>query len=359
MTKKVLVGLSGGVDSAVSAHILQKKGYQVHGVFMENWQDQDSHCTTADDRDQAQLVAEHLGIGLDIVNFSDEYYKTVFDTMLKLLEKGYTPNPDILCNQEIKFQHLMDYARKKDAFLATGHYAQIIQDLDTTYLGQGLDKNKDQSYFLCRIPKDSLAKILFPLGGMHKTEVRLLAEKLKLPNAKRKDSTGICFIGKRRFDDFISGYLLNKPGVIQTLEGKEIGKHDGLFYYTIGQRKGLKIGGGKHFDETPWYVIDKDMTTRTLIVAQGQNHPALFKKTLQVDDMHWLKNAPGNYFKAHAKIRHRQNDQTCYVTVLNNDKSKIEIVFEEKQRAITPGQYAVLYQNEICLGGGAICETSG
>ncbi|MEC8383674.1 MAG: tRNA 2-thiouridine(34) synthase MnmA, partial [Pseudomonadota bacterium] len=219
-------------------------------------------------------------------------------------------------------------------------------------------KNKDQSYFLCRIPKDSLEKILFPLGGMHKTAVRLLAEKLKLPNAKRKDSTGICFIGKRRFDDFISGYLLNKPGVIQTLEGKEIGKHDGLFYYTIGQRKGLKIGGGKHFDETPWYVIDKDMTTRTLIVAQGQNHPALFKKTLQVDDMHWLKNAPGNYFKAHAKIRHRQNDQTCYVTVLNNDKSKIEIVFEEKQRAITPGQYAVLYQNEICLGGGAISETS-
>ncbi len=357
MSKKVIIGLSGGVDSAISAYLMQQQGYDVHGVFMHNWHDDENHCTSAEDKQQVHLVGEHLDIPTEVIDFSDAYQDRVFEHMLTSLQQGYTPNPDVLCNQEIKFQALLEYALNQQAdALITGHYATLIAENNHHYLKQGVDPNKDQSYFLCRIPKNALSKIHFPLGKLHKPEVRRLAEKINLPNAQRKDSTGICFIGNRKFDDFIRQYLLDKPGPIQDTSGKTIGQHNGLFYHTIGQRKGLKIGGGFGDLDSPWYVVAKDITTQTITVAQGKDHPALFKKQLNAVDMHWLYPAPGKSFTAQAKIRHRQPDQACNVTVDSQDPNRLEVTFDQPQRAITPGQYIVLYQDQRCLGGALITE---
>ncbi len=354
MQKKAIVGLSGGVDSAISAYLMLQAGYDVKGVFMHNWHDDENYCSNEDDKNQVYLVAKHLDIPVEIVDFSEEYQQRVFDHMLTSLEQGQTPNPDILCNQEIKFRCMLDYAIAQQAdILVTGHYARILENNGIYELAQGVDHNKDQSYFLCRIPKSALAKIHFPLGNYNKQEVRTLADKIALPNAKRKDSTGICFIGKRRFDEFISGYLLNKPGPIQTLDGKTIAQHKGLFYHTIGQRKGLNIGGGFGDNENPWYVVDKIMSTQTLVVAQGKDHPALFKKQLTAKDMHWLSPEKKQSFNASAKIRHRQPDQQCTVN-FDSKNNILHIEFAKAQRAITAGQYVVLYQNQVCLGGATI-----
>ena len=353
MAKKVIVGLSGGVDSAISAYLLKQQGFEVHGVFMHNWHDDENYCTSEIDKAQAQLVSDHLNIPLSVVDFSKDYQNKVFESMLSSLQQGHTPNPDILCNQEIKFKCLIDYKNAQNAdFLATGHYANITEQTKQHYLCKATDDNKDQTYFLCRVPKDCLNDIIFPLGLLTKPEVRKLAKEVALPNAERKDSTGICFIGERRFDEFIANYLLNKPGPIHTTEGEIIGEHNGLFYHTIGQRKGLQIGGMHGKDEKPWYVVDKLIDQQVLIVAQGKDHPALFKQQLLATDMHWLVDKPTANFNATCKIRHRQPDQTCQVTLTNNDQLCIN--FDTPQRAITPGQFIVLYQDNVCMGGAVI-----
>ena len=352
--KHIIVGLSGGVDSSVTACLLKKQGHHVTGVYMKNWDDDQAQCTSLSDEQDAKHVCEQLDIDFSTVNFSKDYMDKVFAHMLSDLKKGHTPNPDILCNQEIKFKVLLDYALKNNAeFLATGHYANIESTQGNNKLMMAKDQNKDQTYFLSRMPKEALNKVLFPIGNHQKSEIRELAKQFKLENALKKDSTGICFIGERKFSDFISDYLLNKPGIITDEKGHPIGKHNGLFYYTIGQRKGLGIGGMQNTPENPWFVVEKDMENNTLICVQGDKHPALYHHGLSAQDIHWLINPDdlGDRFEAKVRIRHRQSLQNAKITIQN---SLLIAHFETQQRAIAPGQSIVMYIGQCCIGSAII-----
>jgi tRNA-specific 2-thiouridylase len=356
MTKpyKIIVGVSGGVDSSVTALLLKQQGYDVSGIFMKNWQEDDTggDCPAMVDQADAMAVCDKLGIGFQSVNFAKEYWDRVFAYFLQEYSAGRTPNPDVLCNKEIKFKAFLDYALSLGAdYIATGHYAQKEERDGTFYLKKGLDPNKDQSYFLYLLNQQQLAKALFPVGHLPKPEVRKIAEEHGLVTYNKKDSTGICFIGERKFKEFLNHYLPAKPGDIQTPEGKTIGRHEGLMYYTIGQRQGIGIGGTHDSSGEPWYVAGKDLTKNALIVVQG-DHPLLYKKQLKASQLHWIAGqAPGKNFDCAAKIRYRQADQACQVSI----QETIAIVeFNEPQRAVTPGQSIVFYDNDICLGGGII-----
>ena len=353
--ERVIVGLSGGVDSAVAALRLLEQGYRVEGLFMKNWDedDADGHCAAAEDLDEARRVADTLGIVLHKVSFAQEYWDRVFRHFLDEYRQGRTPNPDILCNSRIKFLAFPDYARRLGAdAIATGHYARIG---DGPSLLKGVDPAKDQSYFLHALSTDQLAVSRFPLGGLHKSEVREIARRAGLPNHQRKDSTGICFIGERRFRDFLARYLPARPGDIVTPEGKRLGRHQGLMFYTLGQRQGLGIGGRRDAAESPWYVAAKRLRTNTLVVVQGHDHPLLFSNGLRVGRMHWIAGRPpAAHFRAAAKVRYRQSDQPCHVEVRG---AGVEVRFDAPQRAVTPGQSLVLYDGDLCLGGGVIEHT--
>lgn len=355
--KKVIVGMSGGVDSSVSAWLLQQQGYQVEGLFMKNWEEDDGeeYCTAAEDLADAQAVCDKLGIYLHTVNFAAEYWDNVFEHFLEEYKAGRTPNPDILCNKEIKFKAFLEFAAEDLGadFIATGHYVRR-QDVDgKSRLLRGLDDNKDQSYFLYTLGHEQIAQSLFPVGELAKPEVRRIAEELELITAKKKDSTGICFIGERKFRDFLGRYLPAQPGPILNAEGEVVGEHQGLMYHTLGQRKGLGIGGTKAGSEEPWYVVDKDVANNILVVAQGHEHPRLMSVGLVAQQLHWVDReilkAP---LRCTVKTRYRQADIPCTVTPLGEDR--IEVRFDEPVAAVTPGQSAVFYLDDICLGGGII-----
>lgn len=350
----IIVGMSGGVDSSVAAYLLKKAGHHVEGIFMKNWEgdDTDTYCSSEEDLASAQGVCDLLDIPLETVNFAAEYWEKVFTSFLNDYRTGLTPNPDILCNKEIKFEAFLNYAKKRGAdYIATGHYARLIKNNHVNLL-KGKDNNKDQSYFLHALTQSQLSQSLFPVGDLTKQQVRDIAQSIGLKNHAKKDSTGICFIGERKFKTFLNDYLPAQPGLIVTLEGEEIGRHDGLMFYTMGQRQGLNIGGKKNKSEAPWYVADKNVEKNTLIVVQDKDHPALFKKTLTANAMHWINEMPVFPFKAQAKIRYRQSDQECIIHPLDNGYFSVE--FKQSQRAVTPGQFIVFYQDEICLGGAVI-----
>lgn len=354
----VIVGMSGGVDSSVSAYLLKEQGYQVEGLFMKNWEedDTDEYCSAAEDLADAQAVCDKLGIKLRTVNFAAEYWDRVFEYFLEEYKAGRTPNPDIMCNKEIKFKAFLDYAQLLGAdYIATGHYVRRGEADGKATLLRGLDRNKDQSYFLYAVSHDKIAKTLFPVGEIEKPEVRKIAEEQGLVTAKKKDSTGICFIGERKFTDFLQQYLPAQPGNIETPEGEVIGKHNGLMYHTLGQRKGLGIGGRQDASEEPWFTLDKDLERNVLIVGQGHEHPLLMSHSLVADKLDWVAGeAPSDNFRCTAKTRYRQDDVACTVKRLNDSNWLVE--FDDKQRAVTPGQSVVFYQNEVCLGGGIIKE---
>ncbi len=351
-SQRIIVGLSGGVDSAVAALRLLEQGHRVEGLFMKNWDDDDDaeYCAAAEDLEEARRVADTLEIPLHKVNFAREYWDRVFSHFLDEYRAGRTPNPDILCNKEIKFRAFLDYARDLGAdAIATGHYARIGPG---PTLLKGVDPDKDQSYFLHALDRAQLAASHFPLGELHKTEVREIARRAGLPNYQRKDSTGICFIGERRFRDFLSRYLPAQPGDIVTPSGEVIGRHQGLMYHTLGQRQGLGIGGRADASGAPWYVADKRLDSNELVVVQGADHPLLFSIALHASSVHWIAGRPpAERFRARAKVRYRQSDQDCSVTVTGQG---VLVRFDEPQRAVTPGQSLVLYDGDDCLGGGVI-----
>ncbi len=358
-SKKVVVGMSGGVDSSVSAYLLQQQGYDVVGLFMKNWEEDDNeeYCSAAVDLADAQAVCDKLGIKLNTINFAAEYWDNVFEHFLAEYKAGRTPNPDILCNKEIKFKAFLQYAAEDLGadYIATGHYVRKRETDSTVELLRGIDSNKDQSYFLYTLSEQQLSKSLFPVGELEKPQVRKIAEQLGLATAAKKDSTGICFIGERKFSDFLARYLPAQSGVIRTVDGEIIGQHQGLMYHTLGQRKGLGIGGLKHTDDTPWYVVEKDVKNNELIVAQGHDHPALFSDGLIAQQLHWVnRQVITQPFTCTVKTRYRQQDIACRVNPLAEDK--IEVIFANPVAAVTPGQSAVFYQGEVCLGGGIIEE---
>lgn len=355
--KTVVVGVSGGVDSSVAALLLKQQGYNVIGVFMKNWEEDagDGHCTAATDSLDAQAVCEKLGIPFFEVNFSKDYLDNVFSEFLKDLNAGLTPNPDVLCNREIKFKPFLKYALSLGAdYIATGHYARVVK-VDGHYaLAKCADDNKDQTYFLNQLTEAELAKTLFPLADLTKSEVRKIAEENGLATAHKKDSTGICFIGERNFKNFLKDYIYTKPGDIKLTNGRVVGKHDGLAFYTLGQSKGLNIGGIQGERQVKRVVVEKDLKTNSLIVAP-EDDPRLFSSGLKTSDFNFTAPVPKQKkFACTAKFRHRQKDQEV-VAEFNDDKT-VTLYFKVKQRAITPGQYAVLYLNNICLGGGKINE---
>jgi tRNA-specific 2-thiouridylase len=347
-----IVGVSGGVDSAVAAWLLQREGHRVTAVFMKNWEEDDNegYCAAGEDFEVARSVCERLEVPLRSVNFATEYWDQVFSEFLAEVEAGHTPNPDVLCNREIKFKAFLDFALSLGADrVATGHYARIDATGGCYRLLRGLDANKDQSYFLYALDQHALSKSCFPLGELSKPQVRALAYEAGLPNYSRKDSTGICFIGERPFKAFLRRYLPPRPGDIRTLTGELKGKHEGLMYYTIGQRAGLGIGG----PGGPWYAVDKDMRANVLYVVEGPDHPALFGKVLYARDLHWLAGAaPRLPRQCTAKIRYRAADTPCQLEVGPQDT--IRVSFTQPQRAITPGQSVVFYDDDVCLGGGII-----
>jgi tRNA-specific 2-thiouridylase len=354
---KVIVGMSGGVDSSVSAYLLQQEGYQVEGLFMKNWEedDNDEYCAAAEDLADAQAVADKLGIYLHTINFAAEYWDNVFEYFLQEYKAGRTPNPDIMCNKEIKFKAFLEFAAEDLGadYIATGHYVQRRYEDGIWKMIRGKDSNKDQSYFLYTLSHEHIAKTLFPVGDIEKPRVREIAEQQGLVTANKKDSTGICFIGERKFKDFLAQYLPAKPGIIETAEGEEIGEHEGLMYHTLGQRKGLLIGGKKEHGDEPWYVVDKDVARNVLIVGQGANHPRLFSDGLVASQLHWNdRKGPQEPIKMAVKTRYRQEDIACLVEPHSN--GTVTVHFDEPQKAVTPGQSAVFYQNDVCLGGGII-----
>lgn len=353
--EKVIVGMSGGVDSSVTALLLQQQGYCVEGLFMKNWDEDDDseYCTAKEDLADAQAVADKLGIQLHRINFAAEYWDNVFEYFLAEYGAGRTPNPDILCNREIKFKVFLQYAQILGAnFIATGHYVRRQDRNGHTYLLKGLDNNKDQSYFLHAVDEGAFSQSLFPIGEMEKPEVRRIAEQHGLVTARKKDSTGICFIGERRFKDFLEQYLPAQPGDMETPDGEVMGQHQGLMYHTMGQRQGLGIGGVKGASEDPWFVVGKDLGRNVLLVAQGTDHPMLYSNSLSATDPHWINGTPpADSFQCTAKTRYRQPDQHC--TVINQE-TECTVLFEQPQRAVTPGQSVVFYDGDICLGGAVI-----
>ena len=355
----IIVGMSGGVDSSVAAMLLLEQGYQVEGLFMKNWEDDDDddYCAAAVDLADAQSVCDTLDIKLHSVNFAAEYWDRVFAHFLDEYRAGRTPNPDILCNKEIKFRAFLEYAQHLGADkIATGHYAQVKQSDGRYQLLRGADTDKDQSYFLYTLNQSQLQHALFPLGQYRKPEIREMAAERGLSTHDKKDSTGICFIGERRFDTFLQQYLPANPGDIETTDGEIIGRHNGLMYYTLGQRKGIGIGGLKQAGEQPWYVVDKDIERNVLVVGQGRQHPRLYHTELTCNQLHWVSGEAPASANCSAKIRYRQPDQACQIAIIGDDSARV--VFDEAQRAITPGQSIVFYQDEICLGGGVITTMS-
>ncbi len=365
--KSVIVAMSGGVDSSVAAFILKQQGFKVTGVFMKNWEEDDdpstNYCNATKDLEDAQKVCDQLNITLLKVNFATEYWDKVFTIFLSEYQAGRTPNPDVLCNKEIKFKVFLNYAKKLQAdFIATGHYARVITKNNENYLLAAIDQNKDQSYFLHALSQEQLKFCLFPLGELTKPQVRNVAKQLGFNNHNKKDSTGICFIGERKFKNFLKTYLPNQPGSIITESGNIIGTHDGLMYYTIGQRKGLNIGGQTKYlgNHQPWYVIDKNLGNNQLIVGTGKNNHKLFAKKLRATNCHWINNKTNNKelaqgIAATAKIRYRQEPQVCYITINdNNNLNELIVTFNQAQRAISPGQFVVFYQLNYCLGGAVI-----
>ncbi|HEU4654511.1 MAG TPA: tRNA 2-thiouridine(34) synthase MnmA [Steroidobacteraceae bacterium] len=352
----VIVGMSGGVDSSVAAWRLLQEGYEVQGLFMSNWdEDEDGYCTAAADFQDARQVCEQLGITLHKVSFAGEYRQRVFEYFLAEYRAGRTPNPDVLCNREIKFGVCFDYARRLGAdWVATGHYARVTHG--PARLLKGADPNKDQSYFLHAMPASALERTLFPIGALPKNEVRAIAKDLALPVFDKKDSTGICFIGERPFATFLEQYLPAQPGEIRSDDGRLLGKHRGLMYYTLGQRQGLGIGGRHDATEDPWYVAAKDLVRNVLVVVQGHDHPLLLSNELFAAQAQWVAGRPpAERFRCTAKVRYRQPDQGCDVVVAND--GTVAVRFDLPQRAVTPGQYVVFYRDDECLGGAVIEST--
>lgn len=356
--KKVIVGLSGGVDSSVAALLLKQQGYDVVGLFMKNWEedDNDEYCSSRQDFIDAASIADLIDIPLEIANFSVEYQERVFKQFLSEHQAGRTPNPDVLCNAEIKFKAFLDHAVELGAdYIATGHYAQVRCVRNTFQLLKGEDGTKDQSYFLYRLNQQQLAKTLFPVGHLYKRDVRKIAQEHNLPNAAKKDSTGICFIGERPFREFLERYLPHEPGEIKTLEGQVVGKHIGLMYYTIGQRQGLGIGGSRDGSQEPWFVVEKNLANNILVVVQGHNHSALLNPKLAAIDLSWVSGeSPKCNWVYAAKIRYRQIDAPCAIASLTQEVCQID--FAQLQWAITPGQSVVVYESKVCLGGGIISQ---
>ncbi|MGO1369847.1 tRNA 2-thiouridine(34) synthase MnmA [Senegalia sp. (in: firmicutes)] len=350
---KVVIGMSGGVDSSVAALLLKEQGYEVIGIFMKNWnEEEEQYCTATEDYEDVRRVCQQIDIPYYTVNFEKEYWDRVFTYFLDEYKNGRTPNPDILCNKEIKFKAFLDHAIKLGAdYIATGHYANIDEEDGEYRLIRGKDNNKDQSYFLSQLNQYQLSKTIFPIGDIDKPKVREIAKKHNLKTANKKDSTGICFIGERDFDEFLNNYLPAKPGEIRSIEGKVIGKHNGLMYYTKGQRKGLGIGGIGTGE--PWFVAYKDLEKNILYAAQGEDNPALFSEALIAEGINWIsKDKPKEEFSATAKFRYRQRDQD--VTVIPLGEARAKVIFDKKQKAITEGQGVVFYDGDICLGGGTI-----
>jgi len=356
--KRVILGMSGGVDSSVAAYLLQKDGYDVVGLFMKNWDETDEKgdCPASRDYEDVQRVCSQLGIPCYSIEFIEEYRNHVFSEFVRQYEAGYTPNPDVLCNREIKFDLFLKKAIEFGCeYLATGHYAQTRARIKTGKNGaevdllRGLDSNKDQTYFLTAVQGQVFNQVLFPIGHLPKPEVREIAKKMGLATHAKKDSTGICFIGERKFKAFLSQYVQSKPGRIVDLEGKQVGTHDGIAFFTLGQRKGLGLGG----EGEPWFVVEKRKPENELVVVRGEAHPALFCSFLIARELNWFAGQePNTYFECTAKTRYRQADQPCSVTV--NEDGSVRVDFKNPERAPTPGQYIVFYQNEICLGGGVI-----
>ncbi|MDD5057441.1 MAG: tRNA 2-thiouridine(34) synthase MnmA [Sideroxydans sp.] len=356
MSKCVVVGLSGGVDSSVTALLLKQQGYEVIGLFMKNWEDDDDseYCSSREDLNDAVSVADTIGIPIEAVNFAREYKDRVFSYFLREYEAGRTPNPDILCNSEIKFKAFLDHAIRLGAdAIATGHYAQVREVDGLFQLLKAKDDSKDQSYFLHRLNQQQLSKAMFPLGQMLKSQVRDIAREHNLSNHAKKDSTGICFIGERPFREFLTQYLPTKPGDMVLPDGKVVGQHIGLSFYTIGQRQGLGIGGSRETTGEPWFVAGKDMAKNRLIVVQGHDHPLLLKPQLEALDMHWISgHAPDTSRAYAAKTRYRQQDAACRISLCADGSARF--AFDQAQWAVTPGQSVVAYDGDICLGGGII-----
>ncbi|HZY17305.1 MAG TPA: tRNA 2-thiouridine(34) synthase MnmA [Ramlibacter sp.] len=366
-SKRVVVGLSGGVDSAVSAWLLKQQGHDVVGIFMKNWEDddEDAYCSSRQDFLDAASVADVIGIEIEHVNFAAEYRDRVFAEFLREYQAGRTPNPDVLCNAEIKFKAFLDHAMRLGAEkIATGHYARVRERDGRVELLKGLDETKDQSYFLHRLTQAQLARTLFPVGELCKTEVRRIAAEIGLPNAKKKDSTGICFIGERPFREFLNRYIQKEPGPIRDERGRVIGQHQGLSFYTLGQRQGLGIGGVKARgaqrgggEHAPWFVARKDLEHNTLWVVQGHDHPWLQSLALDAGDASWTAGTPPDPGAYGAKTRYRQADAPC--TLAGGANGAFHLDFSDPQWAVTPGQSAVLYDGEVCLGGGVIGTAAG
>ena len=355
-SEKIIVGMSGGVDSSVAAFLLLQQGYAVEGLFMKNWEEDDTaeYCSASEDLADAQQVCDRLGIRLHTVNFSGEYWDNVFEHFLHEYSSGRTPNPDIMCNREIKFKAFLDHARTLGAErIATGHYVRTRERNGKVELLRGLDANKDQSYFLYALNQQQLRHALFPVGELEKSEVRAIARREQFAVHAKKDSTGICFIGERKFRDFLQRFIPAQPGEIRSAAGERLGEHSGLMYYTIGQRQGLGIGGTADGSEDPWYVVDKDLEHNRLVVAQGLENPLLLHTHCGITDLHWISGAITELpYACSAKTRYRQRDSRCRIIALQGDTAEVE--FEQAERAVTPGQALVLYQGEQCLGGGTI-----